>query len=111
MKKRAVDKNKSIRKVKKDISLLMQDYPDASFDFRFKKGKRTGSHCYLLNIQTPVGEKNINVIKTNKSYSSNLGVVHQAKRFLEHCINIELAWYFHGNKEEQISNLRIQNLI
>ena len=111
MKKRAVDKNKSIRKVKKDISLLMNNYPDASYEFIFKEGKRTGSHCYLLKIQTPVGEKNINVIKTNKSYSSNLGVVHQAKRFLEHCINIELAWYFHGIDEEKISNLRIQNLI
>ena len=72
MKKRAADNNKSIRKVKKDISLLMKDYPDASFDFRFKKGKRTGSHCYLLNIQTPVGEKNINVIKTRFLLSTKI---------------------------------------
>ncbi len=89
----------------------MKGYQDASFEFRFKEGKRTGSHCYLLNIQTPVGEKNINGIKTKKLYNSNLELVHQAKRFLEHCINIELAWYLHGDKEVQIPNLRNKNLI
>tara|TARA_B100000989_G_scaffold294559_1_gene273891 strand:- start:87 stop:422 length:336 start_codon:yes stop_codon:yes gene_type:complete len=111
MKKRSIDTNKSIRKVKKEIKLLMKNYPDASFKFIFKEGKRTGSHCYLLNIKTPVGNKNINVIKTNKSYSSNLGVVHQAKRFLDYCLNIELAWYLHGNTEKKITSIKIKNLI
>ena len=111
MKKRSIDTNKSIRKVKKEIKLLNKDYPDASFEFIFKEGKRTGSHCYLLNIKTSVGNKYINVIKTNKSYSSNLGVVQQAKRFLDYCLNIELAWYLHGNTEEKITSLKIKNFI
>ncbi|MDC2980613.1 hypothetical protein OAZ09_00170 [Gammaproteobacteria bacterium] len=94
MKKRSIDNNKSIRQVKRGIKTLLKSYPEVEYSFNFKTN-RVGSHCYKLIVRTPVAEESFTVIKTNKSYSSNLGIVSKVEKFLDRCLDFELFLHFH----------------
>ncbi len=96
-KKRSCDNNKAIQMVKKALPKLKKEYSGIGrLDLVFKKGKRTGSHCYFLEIQTMMGTKKFTVIKSKKSVNSNLKVLKKAEEFLSDSLNFELAHYLHS---------------
>ena len=95
--KRSCDNNKAIQMVKKALPKLKKEYSGIGrLDLVFKKGKRTGSHCYCLEIQTMMGSKKFTVIKSKKSVNSNFQVLKKAEQFLSDSLNYEIAYYLHS---------------
>ena len=71
-KKRSCDNNKAIKMVRNALPKLKKDFSDiGSIDLVFKKGRRTGSHCYELVLESMMGVKKITVVKSKKSRNSN----------------------------------------
>ena len=95
MKKRRCDNNKSVRQVKKALPLLREKFPHAEIRLVFKESKRHGSHCFNLVLDTLMGKRKITVIKTNKAYNSNLGVIRKAERFLDKSLIWEIGYHLH----------------
>ena len=96
MKKRSCENNKSIRDVRKSLSLLQEKFPHADIHLEFKKDKSHGSHCFNLILETAMQTKKITVIKTNKSFNSNLGVIRRAEKFLDESLTWEIAYNLHN---------------
>ena len=96
MKKRSCNRNKSIRDVKKQLPNLQEKFPHADIHLEFKKEKRHGSHCFNLILETAMQTKKITVIKTNKSFNSNLGVIRKAEKFLDESLTWEIAYNLHN---------------
>ena len=96
MKRRSCENNKSIRVLKKSIPFLQEKFPHADIHLEFKKNKSHGSHCFNLILDTEMKTKKITVIKTNKSYSSNLGVIKKAEKFLDESLTWEIAFNLHN---------------
>ena len=96
MKRRSCENNKSIRVLKKSIPFLREKFPHADIHLEFKKNKSHGSHCFNLILDTEMKTKKITVIKTNKSYSSNLGVIKKAEKFLDESLTWEIAFNLHN---------------
>ena len=94
MKKRRCDNNKSVRQVKKALPLLREKL-NAEIRLVFKEGRRHGSHCFNLVLDTLMAKRKITVIKTNKSYNSNLGVIRKAERFLDKSLIWEIGYHLH----------------
>ena len=95
MKKRRCDNNKSVRQVKKALRLLREKFPHAEIRLVFKESKRHGSHCFNLVLDTLMGKRKITVIKTNKAYNSNLGVIRKAEKFLDKSLIWEIGYHLH----------------
>ena len=69
-KKRSCDNNKAIKMVRNALPKLKKDFSDiGSIDLVFKKGRRTGSHCYELVLESMMGVKKITVVKSNLDQS------------------------------------------
>ena len=96
MKRRSCENNKSIRVLKKSIPFLREKFPHADIHLKFKKDKSHGSHCFNLILDTEMKTKKITVIKTNKSYNSNLGVIKKAEKFLDESLTWEIAFNLHN---------------
>lgn len=96
MKKRSCENNKSFRELKKQIPSLQEKFPHADIHLEFKKDKNHGSHCFNLVLDTMMKTKKITVIKTSKSYSSNLGVMKKAENFLDKSLTWEIAYVLHS---------------
>ena len=96
MKKRSCENNKSKREVKKSLPFLQEKFPHADIHLEFKKEKSHGSHCFNLILETAMQTKKITVIKTNKSYNSNLGVIRRAEKFLDDSLTWEIAYNLHN---------------
>ena len=96
MKKRSCANNKSIRDIKKSLPLLQEKFPHAEIHLEFKKDKSHGSHCFNLILETAMQTKKITVIKTNKSFNSNLGVIRRAEKFLDESLTWEIAYNLHN---------------
>ncbi len=96
MKRRSCENNKSIRVLKKSIPFLREKFPHADIHLEFKKNKSHGSHCFNLILDTEMKTKKITVIKTNKSYNSNLGVIKKAEKFLDESLTWEIAFNLHN---------------
>ena len=96
MKRRSCENNKSIRGLKKSIPFLREKFPHADIHLEFKKNKSHGSHCFNLILDTEMKTKKITVIKTNKSYNSNLGVIKKAEKFLDESLTWEIAFNLHN---------------
>ena len=96
MKRRSCENNKSIRVLKKSIPFLREKFPHADIHLKFKKDKSHGSHCFNLILDTAMKTKKITVIKTNKSYNSNLGVIKKAEKFLDESLTWEIAFNLHN---------------
>jgi len=96
MKKRSCANNKSIREVKKCLPFLQEKFPHADIHLEFKKDKSHGSHCFNLILDTAMKTKKITVIKTKKSYNSNLGVIRKAEKFLDDSLTWEIAYNLHN---------------
>lgn len=94
--KRSCENNKSIRVLKKSIPFLREKFPHADIHLEFKKNKSHGSHCFNLILDTEMKTKKITVIKTNKSYNSNLGVIKKAEKFLDESLTWEIAFNLHN---------------
>ncbi len=95
MKKRRCVNNKSVRQVKKALPLLREKFPHADIRLVFKEGRRHGSHCFNLVLDTLMAKRKITVIKTNKAYNSNLGVIRKAEKFLDKSLIWEIGYYLH----------------
>jgi ribosomal protein L7/L12 len=96
MKRRSCENNKSIRVLKKSIPFLREKFPHADIHLEFKKDKSHGSHCFNLILDTEMKTKKITVIKTNKSFNSNLGVIKKAEKFLDESLTWEIAFNLHN---------------
>ena len=96
MKRRSCENNKSIRVLKKSIPFLREKFPHADIHLEFKKNKSHGSHCFNLILDTEMKTKKKTVIKTNKSYNSNLGVIKKAEKFLDESLTWEIAFNLHN---------------
>ena len=96
MKRRSCENNKSIRDLKRSIPFLREKFPHADIHLKFKKDKSHGSHCFNLILDTEMKTKKLTVIKTNKSYNSNLGVIKKAEKFLDESLTWEIAFNLHN---------------
>ena len=96
MKRRSCENNKSIRDLKRSIPFLREKFSHADIYLEFKKDKSHGSHCFNLILDTEMKTKKITVIKTNKSYNSNLGVIKKAEKFLDESLTWEIAFNLHN---------------
>ena len=95
MKRRKCENNKSVREVKKALPLLKEKFPHAEISLVFKEGKKHGSHCFNLVLDTLMAKKKITVIKTKKAFNSNLGVIKKAERFLDESLVWEIGYHLH----------------
>ena len=96
MKKRSCANNKSIRDVRKSVPVLQEKFSHADIHLEFKKDKSHGSHCFNLILETAMQTKKITVIKTNKPFNSNLGVIRRAEKFLDESLTWEIAYNLHN---------------
>ena len=96
-KKRSCDNNKAIKMVRNALPKLKKDFSDiGSIDLVFKKGRRTGSHCYELVLESMMGVKKITVVKSKKSRNSNFNAFKKAEKFFSDSLNYEIAYHLHN---------------
>ena len=81
-KKRSCDNNKAIKMVRNALPKLKKDFSDiGSIDLVFKKGRRTGSHCYELVLESMMGVKKITVVKSKNLETQTLTLLKKLKNF------------------------------